>query len=98
MKLPNTVSDFNANQSGATTIEYGIIVAVVSLVLIAGLGKVGDETTGVMDRVTAALQGNPEPTPVLAPALAVGEDGAQGSAATNTQSGDDLEPSDDDEE
>lgn len=36
------VMKFLKNKSGATAIEYGLIVAVLSLVVVAGVGSVGD--------------------------------------------------------
>jgi len=33
---------FLAGESGATAIEYGLILAVLSLVIVAGIGQVGN--------------------------------------------------------
>lgn len=36
------IRQFLAHKGGATAIEYGLIVAVLSLVVVAGVGSVGD--------------------------------------------------------
>ena len=48
---------FKKDQSGATAIEYGLIAAIVSIVIIVALGLVGDELEVVFTRVACALQG-----------------------------------------
>ncbi|MEW9805575.1 Flp family type IVb pilin [Mesorhizobium marinum] len=40
------IQRFLADKGGATAIEYGLIVALLSLVVVAGIGAVGD---GVKD-------------------------------------------------
>ena len=49
--------DFSNDESGATAIEYGLIAAIVSIVIIVSLGAVGDELNIVFNRVACALEG-----------------------------------------
>jgi pilus assembly protein Flp/PilA len=37
------IQQFLADRRGATAIEYGLIIAVLSLVIVAGIGRAGNE-------------------------------------------------------
>jgi|GEM_PF-3304674 len=45
------------NQSGATAVEYGIIVALISVVVILSMQTVGQEQNRTMGKIGAALAG-----------------------------------------
>lgn len=48
-------SRFLRDDSGATAIEYGIIAALVAVAAIGALGTLGDNLTGIFDRVAESL-------------------------------------------
>ena len=45
------------NRAGATAIEYGLIVSLVFLAIVASFRTVADENNGIWARVTAAVLG-----------------------------------------
>ena len=47
---------FLADRSGATAIEYGLIIAVLSLVIVGGIGQVGDAIQSMFSDQDRALQ------------------------------------------
>lgn len=47
---------FLADRSGATAIEYGLIVAVLSLVIVGGVGKAGNAISDMFSNQDRALQ------------------------------------------
>lgn len=47
---------FLADERGATAIEYGLIVAVLSLVIVAGIGRVGNAISDMFANQDRALQ------------------------------------------
>ena len=55
MALRLRLKAFWANESGATAIEYGLIAALVFLVIVTSVTVFGNKTTGVMDSVSAAI-------------------------------------------
>ena len=46
---------FQRDESGATAIEYGLIVAMISLAIEAGLGGIGDKISAALGRLAEAL-------------------------------------------
>lgn len=46
---------FLREESGATAIEYGLIAALIFLVIVTSVTAFGNKTTGIMDTVTAAI-------------------------------------------
>lgn len=50
-------SRFSKDESGATAIEYGLIAALIALVLVAALGSVGDGLKGTFNEVAGNLGG-----------------------------------------
>lgn len=53
----NLVSRFMTDESGATAIEYGLIAAIVSVGIIAALGKVSKSLNSTFSSVSTALDG-----------------------------------------
>jgi pilus assembly protein Flp/PilA len=49
------IFDFRKDESGATAIEYGLIAALVSVAIIAGLNKVTTNLNGTFTKVSDAL-------------------------------------------
>lgn len=48
---------FIRNDNGATAIEYGLIAALVAIVLVAGLTALGDQLNVLWGQVVTALGG-----------------------------------------
>ena len=48
-------SRFIRDDSGATAIEYGLIAALVAVVLVTALGAMGTKLSGTFDKVSAKL-------------------------------------------
>lgn len=55
MALRLRLKAFWANQSGATAIEYGLIAALIFLVIVTSVTAFGNKTTGIMDTVSTAI-------------------------------------------
>jgi pilus assembly protein Flp/PilA len=55
MALRLRLKAFWANESGATAIEYGLIAALVFLVIVTSVTAFGNKTTGIMNSVSAAI-------------------------------------------
>jgi pilus assembly protein Flp/PilA len=53
-----TLSRFVRDESGATAIEYGLIAALISVVIIGTLTKVGGSLTNTFTSVNTALSGS----------------------------------------
>lgn len=53
----NTFKKFLINEDGATAIEYGLIAALVSIVIVVTLGLVGGSLDGVFTSINTALGG-----------------------------------------
>jgi pilus assembly protein Flp/PilA len=53
------VKNFWNNESGATAIEYGLIAALISVVIITVLTTVGTNLNTVFGKVATALEGTP---------------------------------------
>ena len=50
-----TVSKLLKNEDGATAIEYGLIAALVAVVLVTALGAMGNKLSGTFNKVTTSL-------------------------------------------
>ena len=48
---------FLKNEDGATAIEYGLIAALIGVVIITAVGLVGTSLQGVFNSIAAALAG-----------------------------------------
>jgi pilus assembly protein Flp/PilA len=46
---------FLANRSGATAIEYGMICALLSMVIVAAVGALGDKLYNIVGNVATTL-------------------------------------------
>jgi pilus assembly protein Flp/PilA len=53
--LSKFVSNFLKNESGATAIEYGLIAALVAVVLVTALSAMGTKLSGTFNKVTTNL-------------------------------------------
>jgi pilus assembly protein Flp/PilA len=49
------VMRFVKDESGATAIEYGLIAALVAVVLVTALGVMGSKLSGTFNSVTSSL-------------------------------------------
>lgn len=49
------VRAFARNRAGATAIEYGIIVAMIFLVIVTSVSAFGVKTDNIMNRVSTAI-------------------------------------------
>ena len=49
------IQRFYNDESGATAIEYGLIAALVAVVLVTALGAMGTKLSGTFDKVSAKL-------------------------------------------
>jgi len=49
-KLTKTLNGFFKDERGATAIEYGMILALMALAIIAAMTSVGEATTGAFER------------------------------------------------
>lgn len=47
---------FKKDESGATAVEYGLIAALISVAMIAGLGAFTDALNGVFALITNTIQ------------------------------------------
>jgi pilus assembly protein Flp/PilA len=50
------VSRFLKNESGATAIEYGLIAALIAVVLVSAVGIVGNNLNGTFTKIGNALK------------------------------------------
>jgi pilus assembly protein Flp/PilA len=53
----STLKRFVRDESGATAIEYGLIAALIAVVIIAGARLLGTELDGLFGRIAANLTG-----------------------------------------
>lgn len=49
------VTRFLKNESGATAIEYGLIAALIAVVLVTAMGLMGDSLAAAFNRVSGQL-------------------------------------------
>ncbi len=57
IKLRQTLADFAGNKSGATAIEYGLLAAGISVVIIATVFALGTELSDQFNNVLEQLKG-----------------------------------------
>lgn len=57
MKLKNFIQNFRNDESGATAIEYGLIAALIAVVIIAAVTTVGTELQKTFTTITTKLSG-----------------------------------------
>jgi pilus assembly protein Flp/PilA len=53
--MTNLFSRFVRDESGATAIEYGLIAALIAVVIITAAGSVGTNLTAKFNEIAAAL-------------------------------------------
>ena len=53
--MQNLVSRFVANESGVTAIEYGLIAALIAVVIIGGVSAVGTKLSATFSTVATSL-------------------------------------------
>tara|TARA_B100000676_G_C18090051_1_gene858771 strand:- start:3692 stop:3874 length:183 start_codon:yes stop_codon:yes gene_type:complete len=56
-KFTSGVRKFIKNTSGATAIEYGLIAAGIAIAIVAVVGLLGDQLSGLFTQVANALGG-----------------------------------------
>jgi pilus assembly protein Flp/PilA len=49
------IKKFVKDESGATAIEYGLIAALIAVIIITAVGAVGTNLTGTFDKIAAKL-------------------------------------------
>jgi pilus assembly protein Flp/PilA len=52
--LVETIRSFNADETGATAIEYGLLATLIAIALVATLGVVGDNLVNLMHEGTGS--------------------------------------------
>lgn len=55
-KMKKFLNKIRKNEAGATAIEYGLIAALIAIVIITAAGLVGTRLTGVFNQIAASLQ------------------------------------------
>ena len=53
--MKNLVSRFLKDESGATAIEYGLIAALMAVIVIAAVGALGGSLQGAFNRIAGNL-------------------------------------------
>ena len=53
--MRNLVSRFMADESGVTAIEYGLIAALIAIVIVGAVTTVGSSLSGVFSTVATSL-------------------------------------------
>jgi pilus assembly protein Flp/PilA len=53
--MPRFISRFAQDESGATAIEYGLIAALIAVVIISAVTTVGTKLTSTFGKVSAKL-------------------------------------------
>ncbi len=51
----NKIMEFTRNNSGATSIEYGLIAASIAVVIITAVKSIGTKTSGTFAKVSGNL-------------------------------------------
>lgn len=58
--MKNLVSRFAKDESGATAIEYGLIAALIAVVIIGAVTTLGTSLSGTFETVSGSLGGGGE--------------------------------------
>lgn len=64
--MSNYIKQFAADESGATAIEYGMIAALIAVVIMAAVQAIGTRLDAIFDRVALCLT-TPSPANCAAP-------------------------------
>ncbi len=59
--MKNFMNWFTEEESGQGMVEYGLIIALIAVVLIAALGAMQGGIQNTFNTITRALAGNPTP-------------------------------------
>lgn len=59
----NKIKTFLRDESGATAIEYGLLAALIGIVIAAGAGTVGTQLKATFAKITADLTAANAPAP-----------------------------------
>ena len=54
--MSNFMTRFLKDESGATAIEYGLIAALIAVVLVSAVGAVGTSLEGTFTKISDALE------------------------------------------
>jgi pilus assembly protein Flp/PilA len=54
--MTKTISNFLRNESGATAIEYGLIAALIAVVIIGAVTAVGTNLSGTFNTVSGSIK------------------------------------------
>ncbi len=54
----NAIKNFMQDEAGAVAIEYGLLAALIAVVIIVGAGLLGRCINGLFTNVASVLQGN----------------------------------------
>lgn len=60
MQVANFLKTFARDEEGATAIEYGLIAALISVVIIGAVTAIGGNLTTVFNDIAAALSAAPK--------------------------------------
>jgi pilus assembly protein Flp/PilA len=55
MAAGSALKRFCSNESGATAIEYGLIVSLIFLVILTAVTSFGNSTTGLLNQISTAV-------------------------------------------
>ena len=55
IRIGETVRRFAADDSGATAVEYGLLVAFIALAIVVAVSQVGTKISAVFDSLSASL-------------------------------------------
>ena len=55
--MRNFIKNFANDESGATAIEYGLIAALMAVIIIAGIGLIGDQLSTKFSGIADAIGG-----------------------------------------
>jgi pilus assembly protein Flp/PilA len=55
--MRNFIKNFAKDESGATAIEYGLIAALMAVIIIAGIGLIGDQLSTKFSGIADAIGG-----------------------------------------
>lgn len=68
--ISNVIRDFAKNESGVTAIEYGLIAALIAVVIISALQSVGSNLNSTFGHIADALGHTQDSSPVPPPSNA----------------------------
>ena len=57
LQIINFLQSFKKDEKGQALTEYGLIIALVAVVLVLGLGFLTGALEGIFETITAALEG-----------------------------------------